>query len=69
MAEHHDAKTVGHYGIEQTLELIQRDFWWKGMRQTYCPLRENLPYMSNDEIGEKSQEGLMSSNSSTYTEI
>ena len=33
MAEHHDAKTAGHYRIEWTRELIQRDSWWKGMRQ------------------------------------
>ena len=33
MAEHHDAKTARHCGIEWTRELIQRDFWWKGMRQ------------------------------------
>ena len=28
----HDSPTAGHYGIEKTLYLIQRDYWWPKMR-------------------------------------
>ena len=26
--------TVGHLGVERTLEMIQRVYWWKGIRQS-----------------------------------
>ena len=28
----HDAMTAGHPGIDKTMELITRDFTWKGLR-------------------------------------
>ena len=31
MAAHHDGKIVGHLGMEGTLELVQRKYWWKDM--------------------------------------
>jgi transposase InsO family protein len=30
---HHDAETAGHWGVQKTLELLQRKFKWEGMRQ------------------------------------
>ncbi|KAJ3626628.1 hypothetical protein MTP99_017108 [Tenebrio molitor] len=32
LKEHHDAPTVGHYGIKHTLQKIRRKFYWPGMR-------------------------------------
>jgi hypothetical protein len=30
---HDDKLSGGHYGVRKTLDLIGRDFWWKGMRK------------------------------------
>jgi transposase InsO family protein len=30
---HHDEKVAGHWGVQKTLELLQRKFKWEGMRQ------------------------------------
>jgi transposase InsO family protein len=30
---HHDAEVAGHWGVQKTLELLQRKFKWEGMRQ------------------------------------
>ena len=43
LEEHHDVPTAGHLGVERTLEMLQRIYWWKGIRQsvkkyiTTCP--------------------------------
>eukprot|EP00210_Caulerpa_lentillifera_P002711 g2591.t1 len=29
----HEPAVVGHLGMERTLELISRDYWWRGMRE------------------------------------
>ena len=34
LEEHHDVPTVGHLGVERILEMIQRVYWWKGIRQS-----------------------------------
>jgi hypothetical protein len=34
LEEHHDVPTAGHLGVERTLEMLQRLYWWKGIRQS-----------------------------------
>ena len=34
LEEHHDVPTAGHLGVERTLEMLQRVYWWKGIRQS-----------------------------------
>ena len=33
LRESHDALYSGHLGMDRTLQLIQRNFWWLGMRK------------------------------------
>ena len=33
IAIRHDQPTIGHLGMERSLELIARDYWWRGMRE------------------------------------
>ena len=45
---HHDAEIAGHWGIQKTLELLQRKFKWEGMRQDVeeyvqtCPVCQGI---------------------------
>ena len=34
LEEHHDVPTAGHLGVERTLEMLQRVYWWKDIRQS-----------------------------------
>jgi hypothetical protein len=34
LEEHHDVPTAGHLGVERSLEILQRIYWWKGMRRS-----------------------------------
>ena len=34
LEEHHDGPTTRHLGVERTLEMLQRVYWWKGIRQS-----------------------------------
>ena len=36
--------------MRKTLELMDRQFHWRGLRGDHNPLREDLPYVSTDEI-------------------
>ena len=29
----HDSKVAGHFGMEKTIEIITRDFYWKGLTE------------------------------------
>ena len=58
MAEHHDAKTTGHCGIERTQELIQRDFWWKGMRQDIAHYVRTCPVYQVMKSENRAKKGL-----------
>jgi len=29
----HDSKGAGHFGMEKTIEIIMRDFYWKGLTE------------------------------------
>lgn len=39
MKLHHDDPLAGHYGVNKTLELLRRSYWWDGMEEdvrSYC---------------------------------
>ena len=34
LRERHDSKTAGHFGISKTVDLVSRDFWWPGLKDS-----------------------------------
>ena len=56
--KHHYAKTAGHCGIERTWELIQRDFWWKGMRQDIAHYVRTCPVCQVMKSENRAKKGL-----------
>lgn len=34
VADHHNSPLAGHFGRDRTLDLLQRNFWWKGIKST-----------------------------------
>ena len=31
LQENHDVPTIGHVGIQRTVDLVKRTYWWRGL--------------------------------------
>ena len=43
LKEHHDAPSVGHYGIERMFDKISKQYYWTGMRRYIAEYIKNWP--------------------------
>ena len=59
---HHDEPIAGHQGIEKTLELIQRQFWWPKMRQDVQQFVTSCPQCQRTKIFPARPSGLLQPN-------
>ena len=43
LVENHDVPTVGHVGINRTMDLIKRNYWWRGIWGDVVPYVWSCP--------------------------
>ena len=50
LVENHDVPTTGHVGINTTVDLIKRNYWWCGIWGDVASLCSVMSGLSMDEI-------------------
>ena len=58
LEEHHDVPTAGHLGVERTLEMLQRVYWWKGIRQSVREYIKTCPKCQMFKLENQAPKGL-----------
>jgi hypothetical protein len=59
MHEHHDTPAAGHRGITKTVELVQRTFWWPGLRADVTNYVQSCNLCQRMKAGTRAKAGLL----------
>jgi transposase InsO family protein len=59
ISEHHDTPLAGHRGINKTIELVQRHFWWKTLRGDVTSFVQTCDVCQRSKASRQAPAGLL----------